>query len=220
MIDTLLSTVAPHICSGCQEYGTVLCKSCINDIISEDFGRCIWCLRPTAAMHQCGTCSRTIKTAGAWVAGERTEVLKRVLNDYKFEAKREAASVLASLLDAIVPLLPARTVVSWVPTAPAHIRQRGFDHAARLARACAKVRGLPCRPLLIRQRSESQHTLGRAARAKAASQAFRLKHHEIPPHILFIDDILTTGETMRACVKLLRDAGAEVSVAVVARQPQ
>lgn len=220
MIDALLSTVAPHICSGCQEYGTVLCKSCIDDINNDDFGRCVWCLRPTVHMHQCGACTRKLKTAGAWVVGERAGVLKRLLNDYKFESHREAATALALLLDAAIPVLSTDTVVTWVPTAPAHTRQRGFDHAARLARVFAVLRGLPCQSLLIRQRGGSQHELGKKAREAAAAHAFRLKQAPHQPQILLIDDILTTGATMKACVGLLRAAGTDVSVAVVARQPQ
>ena len=221
MIDLMLSTLAPHICSGCSEYGAILCKSCSNDIECEDFGRCVWCLRPTANMHQCTSCQRQIGAHGAWVVGERTEVLQRLINDYKFESRREAATHLAQLLDATLPSLPDNTIITWVPTAHPHIRARGFDHAALLARRFAKLRRLQARPLLMRHHSRSQHELGRTEREKAAKQAFSLlaqKDLSDSP-ILLIDDVLTTGATLRACVGLLGGSCAEVYVAVVGRQP-
>lgn len=215
----MLSTFAPHICSGCSEYGSILCKSCKNDIETEDFGRCVWCLCPTAAMHQCISCQDKIGVSGAWVVGERTEVVKRILNDYKFESRREVGAVLAELLDTVLPSLPNDTVVTWVPTAPAHVRKRGFDHAALLARTFAKRRRLGARQLLRRHHSQSQHELSRTARETAAQQAFSLRDVPADRPILLIDDVLTTGATLRACTELLRDAGVEVYIAVVGRQP-
>ncbi len=219
MIDAFLAVIAPHICSGCSEYGSPLCDSCMNDIVSEDFGRCVWCLKPTADMHQCKACTQATGVTATWAIGERTEVLKRLLNDYKFEARREAANALASLLDMTLPTLPTETVISWVPTAPAHIRERGFDHAAKLARAFAVRRGLIAQPLLTRRHGGSQHILNRSARAEAAEQAFGVMGDTAPPVVLLIDDVLTTGATMRACTKLLKNNGANIYAAVVARQP-
>ncbi len=220
MIDLMLSTLAPHICSGCTDYGAVLCKSCSNDIDSEDFGRCIWCLRPVAEAHQCASCRTKFGAQGAWAVGERTGVLKQLLNDYKFESRREAAAVLADLLETTLPALPPETIITWVPTTPAHVRSRGFDHAALLARKLAKTRRLEALPLLERHRTQSQHELGRSAREEAAKHTFGLKQLPPRPSILLIDDVLTTGATLRACLEVLKAADANVYVAIIARQPQ
>lgn len=222
MIDLLLSPIAPHICCGCAKSGAILCDSCRHDITSDDFGRCIWCLKIGHLSHQCTSCQNKIGTQAAWAVSERSGVLKQALNDYKFESRREGAWDLARLLDATLPRLSESTVVSWVPTAPAHIRTRGFDHAALLAKHFARLRGLRAMPLLIRkQHSLSQHELSRTARLKAANEAFGVDTGTpLPDSVLIIDDILTTGATLEACVKLLKQAGVnEVCVAVVARQP-
>lgn len=155
------------------------------------------------------------------MVGERSGVIKQALNDYKFESMREGAWELARLLDATLPHLPASTVVTWVPTAAGHIRQRGFDHAALLAKRFARLRGLRAMPLLTRKHSLSQHELSRTARLKAAKEAFMVSNSTLPESGLIIDDILTTGATLEACAKLLKAAGvSEVYVAVVARQPK
>lgn len=220
MIDLMLALIAPHICYGCAKTGAVLCSSCMNDIVTDDFGRCIWCLIPAGTSHQCRACRAATTTAGVWVVGERDGVLKTVIDEYKFESRRAAAGQLAELLARTIPVLPDTTVVTWVPTAGTHIRKRGFDHAALLARRFAKLRGLKARCLLKRRHSLSQRGLNGRGRRKAARSAFELLAGDLPACVLLIDDVLTTGATLRACIGLLGEAGvSEMYAAVVARQP-
>lgn len=219
MIDRLLSFVAPHHCYGCGLTSSILCQNCEYNIIQDDFGRCAWCLRVTADNNQCRLCAGKVGATATWVIGERSEVLKRLVGDYKYFSAREAAKVLANLLDETVAILPSDTVVTAVPTIAAHIRQRGFDHAALLARTFAGKRKLPYSPLLKRRLQTSQHELNKADRLRLAHETFYVSVPEAPKTVLLIDDIMTTGATLQACVAALRESGAEqVFVAVVARQ--
>jgi len=219
MIDKLLSFIAPHHCYGCLENGAILCPSCYYDITEHDFGACAWCLAPAAEQNQCRPCERKVGTSGTWVVGERHDALKRLVGNYKYESAREAAEPLVKLLDERIAVLPAGTVVCAVPTIGAHVRQRGFDHAAVLAQKLAERRDLTYTPLLKRRHQRSQHELKRTARDQAAREAFAITT-EVPGSVLLVDDILTTGATLKACVKLLQAAGAQqIFVGVIARQP-
>jgi len=154
------------------------------------------------------------------VVGERTEVIKRLVGDYKYFSAREAGKVLARLLDARVALLPPDTVVTTVPTIAAHIRERGFDHAALMAKAFARQRGLAYYPLIKRRLNTSQHQLNKKQRLKLAHETFYIDGTDVPASILLIDDIITTGATLQACAAVLRESGAQqVFIAAVARQP-
>ena len=220
MIDLMFDTVAPHICYGCGLMGAALCESCVNNINDDDFGRCIWCLRPSVRDHQCRACARTNGTFAAWAVGMREGTLLEVTDGYKFDSCRAAADTLAKLLDHALPLLD-EYVVSWVPTSRTHIRQRGFDHAALIARRFAKRRGMCAAPLLDRTNSLTQHTLSKRQREQAARDAFCIRKDvdDLSAPVLLIDDILTTGATMRACARELRKQGVpEVSVAIICRQ--
>lgn len=223
MIDTLLAPFAPHICYGCGFTGSPLCDSCRNDIEDDDFGRCVWCLKPAVGTHQCQRCARKHGIRSAWAVGAREGVLLEVVDGYKFEACRAAANELAILLDETLPVFEVEPIITWVPTTPAHIRERGFDHAALLARTFARSRGYRAAPLLARTSTLTQHMLGKQAREKAAQDAFEVRQDakESTTPVLLIDDILTTGATLRACAgRLKTHEDRDVYVAVVCRQPE
>lgn len=219
MIDTILSLVAPHSCCGCGEVGIELCEGCKHNIIEEGFSVCVGCIRPTHGDNLCSACKEFPFTA-FWCAGWRQTELKNLLDRYKFEALRSAGAPLVELLDAVVPSLPDGTVVTVVPTAPGHSRERGFDHMGLVGRAFAKRRGLSFQQMLRRTSSETQHFKSKRERLEAAKKTFELTTDSVPRSILLLDDILTTGATMRVNAALLKNAGVEsLYGAIIARQP-
>lgn len=112
---------------------------------------------------------------------------------------------------------PVIDTVTWAPTTGAHRRARGFDQAETLARATAKaLRVRPAR-LLRRIGSAAQSGAGRAERL--AGPRFQGRCLAAGRRILLVDDVLTTGATLRSAVAVLLDAGAAaVHVAACARR--
>ncbi len=218
MIDKMLSVVAPHLCSGCGEIGVPLCGRCKYGIIESPFIGCIVCGRPTSV----GVCQQHhISYQRAWVVGERKAVLRRLIGNYKFQNMKAAAETLASLLDERLPDLPADTVIVPIPTAPAHIRERGYDHLLLIAKYLAFKRGLPLERLLGRVNMATQHHANREKRIEQAQSAFRIVGKVDPARTyLLVDDVVTTGSTIDQASRLLAEAGATVIwVAALARQP-
>lgn len=219
MIDNLLAMVAPHSCSGCGEVGTVLCDGCKYDIISEPFGACVNCLRPMFDSNLCANCTY-FGANSLWCIGYRDATLKALLDNYKFESMRGISDALIELLDVTIPPLPKGCLVGVIPTTPAHIRERGFDHMERIGRGFAAIRGLTYTPLLRRTGSGTQHFKSKREREQAAREAFEPLKLESGATVLLIDDILTTGSTLRAGLDVLRRNGAEMLYgAIIARQP-
>ncbi len=218
MIERLLQVIAPHYCSGCDKIGYVLCPNCKYDISDEPFSGCIVC----GLACQLGICKKCCTSfERAWCVGERREALEDVINRYKFERAKASYRVLADLLDAILPQLPADTVIVPVPTVSRHIRERGYDHTLLIAKRLARLRNLKVTTPLFRKNSASQRGASKPVRLKQAKSAFGCKSKLIPGvTYLLIDDISTTGATLRYAAQTLRDSGAEtVWVAVIARQP-
>lgn len=218
MIEQLLKIIAPHHCYNCQKIGSTLCENCKYDIISEPFERCVNCLALRNGNNgNCRNCQTPY--ARSWAVGKRHEVLEALLNGYKFSFEKESSKVLASLLDQALPILPDNVVVTYIPTISSHIRERGYDHAKLMAKEFAHIRRLPCRSSLSRANKAKQLSASKTERIAQAKLAFRVDSILEPVTYLLVDDIFTTGSTMKYGARALIDAGAEnVYIAVIARQ--
>ncbi len=112
--------------------------------------------------------------------------------------------------------------ITWVPLSRRRLRQRGYDQARLLAESIAAAEGLPCEALLekVRDTPPQSGTGGREARRRNAAGAYRVSDPGCVAgkHILLVDDIVTTGETLRECARVLKAAGARSVTAVTAAQ--
>jgi ComF family protein len=199
MLDRILAIISPHSCKGCGEVGSSLCQRCIFNIIEDK--------------------SSSVQK-DFYSVGPRRGALKKLADDYKFKGEREVALIFAELLDKALPQLSKDTVVVPIPTASAHIRQYGFDHMKLVARRFARRRQLPSSALLLRTNNQTQHFLKKREREEAAKTAFRLKTGvQIPSTVLLLDDIVTTGATLRAARALLRGVGVKnIKIATICYQ--
>lgn len=218
MIDKALGLIAPHYCYGCGKSGGVLCPYCKYNIIQDSPGTCLLCRRPVGVEGVCGACNGSFSRA--WQIGDKTDVLDTIISAYKFEHVKAASQALAALLDARLPILPADTIIVPTPTIPKHIRLRGYDHISLIARTLARTRHLPYRPLLRRHTNTVQLGSSGRQRRQQAENAFRIDTVLDGGTYLLIDDVVTTGATVQAGARRLKEAGAsDVWVAVIARQP-
>jgi len=218
MIDELISFIAPHHCCGCGKIGGLLCYDCKYNIIDEPNSSCIVCNQPTNANCLCNTCK--VPFDKAWVVGERNGILQRLVGLYKFERARSAYKDLGGLLIDVLPDLPSNCIVVPVPTAASHIRERGYDHMLLIAKYVAKMRGLKCCQVIYRQTNTKQRQKDARQRMEQAKRAFNIKSNidtNVP--YLLIDDVYTTGATIKCASHILRKAGVkQIFVAIIARQ--
>ncbi|MGH9188578.1 MAG: ComF family protein [Acidimicrobiales bacterium] len=134
----------------------------------------------------------------------------------KYRNARAALPFLATAMAALVERSQL-DLVTWVPTTPARRRSRGFDHAELLARAVARRLRLPCRPALRRRPGPAQTGLD-AAERRAGPVFHVFTGSRLPARVLLVDDVVTTGATVRAAAAALRGAGTgEVHVLAAAR---
>jgi len=218
MIDALLSMVAPHLCSGCGQIGSPFCDNCKYNISEEPFSGCILCQKP----HPFGVCDDHNSSYNqAFVVGERSGPLQQLIGGYKFKNIKAASVALADLLDRRLPPFPADSVLVAIPTSPAHIRERGYDHMALIAKRLGALRKVTVSKVLVRDNTLTQHHANRKDRIEQAKSAFRIAGPiNADTTYIIIDDVVTTGATIEQAAKLLRAAGAvDIWVAAIARQP-
>lgn len=178
---------------------------------------------PAAPAHLCGACTIDRPEYDyARSAAVYEGALREALHAFKFSGKRALARPLGDLaLEQCVASLPdGIDAAIAVPLARERERERGFNQAALLAQRIAGRLGVPTRPRwLARVRAtRPQSDLTAAERRANVRGAFQASPQVAGRHVLVVDDVLTTGATLRECARALHDGGARrVGVLTVAR---
>ncbi|MCR8844795.1 hypothetical protein NQ117_13975 [Paenibacillus sp. SC116] len=114
-----------------------------------------------------------------------------------------------------LPSVPYPDIVTFVPSTAERLKERGFNPAERLATLLATEWGRPVMPLLMRTTDQGRQShLGRSGRELTIAGAYRCHTKALqslipntsskyPIYILLVDDVYTTGSTVRACAGAL-----------------
>lgn len=204
VLSVLADLVLPHWCAGCGRAGAALCADC----------------RPFPPPAR-------VPVAGleVWAAGQYAGGLRCALIAYKERGRAELARPLGALLaDAVAAAGPdvRGACLVPVPSSASASRARGGDHALRLARAAGRTGGLPViRGLRLAREVRDSAGLGRQARAANLAGAFVAVAAGAGRRAVLVDDIVTTGATLREARCALRRAGWAVpGAAVIAATPR
>jgi ComF family protein len=168
----------------------------------------------------CAVCAATVATppetvpGGVSAAGYGGAVASAIAR-FKFRSRPDLARPLAHLLVRAHMASGSATFSDFVIPVPLHrarLRERGYNQAALLARPLAAFFGVPCVPgALSRVRAAPpQATLNARDRATNLIGSFRANHSHLVrgKRILLVDDVRTTGATLRACETALMEVGA------------
>jgi ComF family protein len=172
---------------------------------------------PSQHCPRCRRARRAIDRARA--IGEYDGALRAIIHALKYEGRRSLARPLAALLrQRGADMLIGAQYAIPVPLHPSRIRQRGFNQAADLARHV----GLPlCTALARRRKTATQTGLPAGQRHRNVRDAFaitRAGRALSGSIVVLIDDVSTTGATLDACARVLKDAGVtEVRALTAAR---
>ena len=100
---------------------------------------------------------------------------------------------------------PRDAVIVPIPTHWTRRIRFGVDHTLNLSRACGAVSGVPLARVLARRPGPSQLQVSASARATNVAHAFRVrKRLKMPGLVVVLDDVRTTGATLRAACRTLR----------------
>jgi len=221
----LLDWFAPPRCAGCDGLlarGVSFCVECRTTLLPVQEPLCPVCGVP-GSRGRCASCVRRPPSferarAGYLWGGE----LARAVRRFKYGPRLELASPLGHLLKARFPRLRDAEALVTVPLSRSGLRRRGFDQVVELVRAARRAGAElpPVLPDVLRRvgRRPPQASLTLAGRRRLPVSAFRVRRPVRGLSLLLVDDVMTTGATVRACSTALRRAGARsVSVITLAR---
>lgn len=143
----------------------------------------------------------------------------------KRAGRRDGLKVMANWMAAAGPdILSEADLILPVPLHYRRLVQRGYNQAGWLATTLGRATSTPVsHTALIRTRATpSQAGLGPRARHANVAGAFRIQATKKPliagKHVILIDDVMTTGATLRAATKAVSAAGAAgVDIITLAR---
>jgi ComF family protein len=215
-LPNLLDLIAPHICLGCGTIGKPICEKCKNYIMSEKCNICPNC-RNTISTHKCPHCPNF---PPSYIVGKRHGLLDITIHTYKYNSNRSLAQPLAELMYNRLKNDYRHAIIVPLPTATNHIRQRGLDHTLLLAKHLAKLTSCQIQPVLHRNHNATQVGADRITRLEQAEHAYSISPRFIvDPNTTYIllDDIWTTGASMKKAIEKMQKAGAKkIVVALLA----
>lgn len=230
--DALLSVVLAPVCAACREpldrptEGPV-CASCWISILPLTPPFCDRCGDPlptwraiSIPLARCPRCRRNKPHVDrARAIGAYDGALRAIVHALKYEGRRSLARPLGALMrHRGADMLEGAVCAIPVPLHPSRRRQRGFNQAADLARQL----GIPTVAALRRVRATPTQTGLPAARrhrnmrdAFAVARAARSLRGSV---VVLVDDVSTTGATLEACARVLKETGVnEVRALTAAR---
>jgi competence protein ComFC len=108
-------------------------------------------------------------------------------------------------------LLAQDTALTFVPMWQRKERKRGYNQAALMAKEIAVISGNSLKSLLEKTKdTKSQTELDKKERLENVKDSFGLKSDQIPKNVVLVDDVWTTGATMKECCKVLKKAGVQI----------
>jgi len=222
----VLDVVFPRWCVGCG--GVVeatschhICADCLGQVMFSRAPHCSTCGWPfPGEVTGPRRCPKCVELEPEFDEGRTGMLLSGPARAFVLELKYHAGWHLRGDLRVLAQqMTPLREFVRGavlvpVPLHPKRFRWRGFNQACWVAEALALVGGATgVEELLVRVRDTPQQTrLDRAARQKNMKGAFALRPGIVlnaNTRYIIVDDVFTTGATLNACAKILRDAGAE-----------
>ncbi len=219
-VTRLWPLLLPSACLVCARVQReVVCTECAGALL-QPVPRCPRCAMPDSHGH-CGTCADDDPVDATLTLGHYATPFDTLILQLKFGARLPAAAWLGAQLAEAVRVSGTRPdLLLPVPLSAQRLAERGFNQAWEMARPMARLLGVGMSAtVLTRSRDTlSQRTLDLTARQANLQQAFTVDATAVLDglHVGLVDDVMTTGATLREAARVLKAHGAARVTALVA----
>jgi len=210
-LSALLDALLPRACLLCGDRSLqALCSGCAADLPRLEGSLCPLCAQPVPLpVPACGACLKSPPAFDATLAPLRYAYpIDRLIRDLKFRSRLASADFFAQCM--LAAARPTGTLIMPVPLSRQHLCERGFNQALEIARLLARALALPLDSTSLVRPKETlpQSKLPWRARKGNVRNAFACTRDLTGETVIVIDDVMTTGATLDAVARTLKDHGA------------
>ena len=210
LISTGLDLLFPPRCCGCRKPGGFLCAECEATAPTLELPYCGKCGQPGAREATCACAPLAVD--GIRAPYLLDGAIREAIHELKYRNLRAVAPRLGGLLSGWMEKDPVPgDVLVPVPLHRRQLRSRGYNQSAMLAKEVSKRTGLAAAwdaVTRIRDSVPQVSLSSRLERARNVEGSFRCVGNVRGARVILVDDVVTTGSTMSACVEALKSAGA------------
>ncbi|MFA6013803.1 MAG: ComF family protein [Gallionellaceae bacterium] len=209
----------PCFLCGALSHDGVWCAACDADLPYLTAAHCPICALPSANGDICGQClQHPPQFDRTYAAFAYAFPLNKLIQAAKFSGQITLINRLADALTQQLDQMPDGLIA--MPLHPLRLRERGFNQSLLLAQRIAKQLKIPLYKQSVERvrNTTPQSTLPLKERDKNMRDAFACAVDFSGQHLAIVDDVMTTGASIEALSRTLRQAGAkQISAWVVTR---
>ena len=223
LLDDFISLFFPHPCCACDDAlrknEEVLCSICLNSLPKTDFH-----LKEENPVAKLFWGRADIYAATAYYYFHKGDKVQRLIHQLKYRGARKVGIFIGEQMGYELKEAPRFSSVDMIVPVPLHPKKekkRGYNQSAMFGLGLSRGFGKPMRTDILyrKQFTETQTRKSRAARWENVENVFAVHHPEsfFGKHILLVDDVITTGSTLEACIHALeRIPQVTISIAAMA----
>lgn len=194
--DWLQDLIFPPSCGHCSRVDFHFCPACLHELEQV----------PLALSRM-----RVEPLDGLGATGRHDGLLQNATHAFKYDGARDLAEPLASrLVKGLCSLKWTIDALAPVPLFADRLAERGYNQSDLLCQQLALKTDIAARPTLLERIRETsqQALLSDEDRRENVRDAFEASEYARGLSVLLVDDVATTGSTLRECAKALRQQGA------------
>lgn len=211
----------PKFCLGCGLPGTYICPRCQRDFQNVKPFRCLYCNNTSLYGLTHSSCTKKLYIDGTISIFRYNNIMKKVIKNIKYRLATDVWNEFIKTVNplAIEPLgfykkLSGKIYIQPVPLSINKIRDRGFNQALLISKFFQKFLDIPISDFLLRIKDTLPQAEIKTKRDRYNNVrgAFKIKNkHSLSINgskVILVDDVITTGSTVKEPAKILKKAGA------------
>ena len=215
ILNSLTNLFYPPHCFSCNERindSAILCRKCSDELVGLKENSCVFCNKNTVNSFICEECKQEYPFDEVVSAYIFNLPLQRMIHHFKYNELKKIGTFLGYKLAEILSTYSFISDTDYIIPVPLHKtkkRFRGFNQSEIIAKALSVKLNIPILKNVLKRKkfTQTQTKLKKHEREKNVANAFQVKNFGTIKNksLLLVDDVLTTGSTMKSIALLLKE---------------